>query len=455
MILAKRLILIVVCTLVGLLNGYAVEVDNCVAGTLSLLVDDKDATELVVKGEIDARDLKFIASQLDALQTLDLSGAKIMPCKLTEPCFSDVCSYAENHLPDYCFIGKEYISVKLPAELSSIGEGAFAGCKQIKTIELPSTIISVGRYAFSGCDALDRVTLEANVKSVGDGAFMRCVGMKWVSLNRLSIDCEMGERVFADCVALDTVHLGASVKTIPAGTFSGCESLKALCYEHPSMLESVGEEAFASTSIPNFEMSYFSNLTTIGDWAFMGTNSSRIALSEGVTTIGEGAFFASGNLARVKLPSTVTEIGRYAFACDTALTSMSALSTEVPLLGEDVWFGVDQSAVTLGVPIDCVELYRAADQWCEFNIVGEASGVDNIVASFDCKAYFAGETLVINANRDIEMVELYDIKGMRCVMVSPQSVSASIDMSGYQSNVYVALMKFAGNITKTIKLIKQ
>ena len=251
-----------------------------------------------------------------------LSNADIAEKALTLHTSTALCFPGlKPRLPDYCFIGKEYISVKLPAELSSIGEGAFAGCKQIKTIELPSTIISVGRYAFSGCDALDRVTLEANVKSVGDGAFMRCVGMKWVSLNRLSIDCEMGERVFADCVALDTVHLGASVKTIPAGTFSGCESLKALCYEHPSMLESVGEEAFASTSIPNFEMSYFSNLTTIGDWAFMGTNSSRIALSEGVTTIGEGAFFASGNLARVKLPSTVTEIGRYAIACDTALTS--------------------------------------------------------------------------------------------------------------------------------------
>lgn len=455
MISKIKLVLFSICLTVGLLKGYAVEVSNCVAGTLSTFVEDKTATELVVGGEIDARDLKFIATELNELSVLDLSGAKILSYKADKPCFGDILEYGENSLPDYCFFAKKYTSVKLPAELSVIGEGVFAGCKQITGIDFPVTLNKIGKYAFSSCDALGKVSFSSRMAVVSEGAFMRCVGLKTADLSALTADCELGEGVFADCALLESVKIGESVKKVPSRAFAGCVSLSDVDFGDVPSLEYVGEEAFSSTAIRFVDLDKFKNLSTIGDWAFAGMNCNEIVVPEGVATIGEGAFFANESVNSVNLPSSLNEIGGYAFAGDVLLQEMSVMSNNVPTLGENVWLGVVQGDVTVTVPEESVELYRAADQWCEFKIIGDATTIESANGISEFKAFFNNGCLVVMSSDEIENVEVYDTSGLCFAAVTPQSTTASVEMSNAQANVYVASILLKNGKQKTIKIVKQ
>ena len=455
MILKMKLELVCICLIAGLLNSYAVEVKKNVAGSLSTLVEDKGTTELVVKGEIDARDLKFISEELVALESLDLSGAKIMACKVDKPCFGDMFEYSENTLPDYCFFAKGYKSVALPSQLIEIGEGAFAGCKRISTIELPSSIKTIGKYAFSACASLSHITLSLGVESVADGAFMRCESLKTVDMGALTTNSVLGERVFADCVSLESVKIGESVRMIPARAFSGCVSLSTIDFGDVPALESVGEEAFASTAIKYFDLEKLKNVKNIGDWAFAGMSNSQIVVPEGVISIGEGAFLANEAVNNVVLPSSLTEIGSYAFAGDALLSEMSVSAVNVPTLGDAVWQGVNQGEVTVTVPEESVESYRVTNQWCEFKIVGDATTIGDVNGLVDLRTYFLNGCLVIESSIEIERVEVYDASGVCCVAATPMTMIANIDMRGAQVNIYVASIFLKNGKTKTIKLIKQ
>ena len=56
------------------------------------------------------------------------------------------------------------------------------------------------------------------------------------------------------------------------------------------------------------------SVNTIGDFAFARSGLTSVEIPRGVTTIGDGAFYHCDNLAMVKIPNTVSEIGPDAFS---------------------------------------------------------------------------------------------------------------------------------------------
>ena len=61
--------------------------------------------------------------------------------------------------------------VVVPANVTSIEEGAFAGFGNITSVTLPNTVQSVGTAAFSNCTALATMTIPSSVTSIGNKAF--------------------------------------------------------------------------------------------------------------------------------------------------------------------------------------------------------------------------------------------------------------------------------------------
>lgn len=72
------------------------------------------------------------------------------------------------------FAGNENIEVvRLSKFITSIPEGAFAGCKNLKTVIAPG-VTSIGANAFDGCENLDKFIVSTKVTSLGDNAFKGC-----------------------------------------------------------------------------------------------------------------------------------------------------------------------------------------------------------------------------------------------------------------------------------------
>lgn len=59
------------------------------------------------------------------------------------------------------------------AEVTEIGEQAFAGNETMETIVVPNSVTAVGNYAFAGAAKLKSVTLPVTVTSIGSGIFER------------------------------------------------------------------------------------------------------------------------------------------------------------------------------------------------------------------------------------------------------------------------------------------
>ena len=74
-------------------------------------------------------------------------------------------------------------SITIPDRVTSIGFSAFSGCKNLTSITIPDSIISIGHTAFYNCSSLTSITIPDSVISIGDAAFKYCSNLKTISLS--------------------------------------------------------------------------------------------------------------------------------------------------------------------------------------------------------------------------------------------------------------------------------
>ncbi len=181
-------------------------------------------------------------------------------------------------------LGKIAESITTPNGVTTVGQGAFSFNKNIKSITLSEGVTTIGDYAFQSCTALTEITLPAGLTSVSSEAFDACT-------------------------ALTDIHVaegGSAYKSID-GVLYTADGKSLVCYPRGKTAESF--------TTPN-------GVTTIGQDAFYyNDNIKSIALSEGVTTIGNTAFLFCKSLTTVSIPGSVTGIGNDAFyGCNTLTT---------------------------------------------------------------------------------------------------------------------------------------
>lgn len=267
--------------------------------------------------------------------------------------------------------------------VTSINNGAFLGCSNIKSIRLPDKLHKLGFGSFKHCTSLTSITVDENnnwLKSI-DGnlynihgtdlilyatgkkdtsfvipdsvigivpfAFDSCYNLTYVEIPDSVIYVDM--YAFAECKNLSTVKMGSNVSIIGEGAFLGCKSLKNITI--PDSVTDIGNGAFESCqnltniNIPNkvssiggnvfrncislMSISMPNSIKTIGDYAFYGCNSLKsIIIPDGVTSIGIYAFYNCKNLESIIIPDSVMSIGSYAFYYCSSLSNVYYTGTE-------------------------------------------------------------------------------------------------------------------------------
>ena len=155
--------------------------------------------------------------------------------------------------------------------LTSIGNYAFYNIDRITKVIIPNSVIMIGESSFAGCDNLSVVSLPDNLKIIGASAFTGC--------------------------KIQDLLIPSSVDNIGASAFSSCLYLNSIKVDKEN---SVYDSRNDCNCI----------IETASNTLIFGCNNSVIP--EGVTKIASNAF-RIGNIEKLILPSTVTNIARFAF----------------------------------------------------------------------------------------------------------------------------------------------
>ncbi|MBR4081316.1 MAG: leucine-rich repeat domain-containing protein, partial [Clostridia bacterium] len=202
--------------------------------------------------------------------------------------------------------------ISIPASVESIGYEAFrSGTVSSVTFAPNSRLTTIDDYAFNYLVSLKQIILPASVESIGDGAFASCGALETVTFEEGSRLSSLGYKPFFCCYSLTAISIPESVtacKTIDGVLYSG-DGTTLLLYPAGKT-----DEAFTTPA----------GVTTIAESALYYVQFRTVTLSEGVTTIGNDAFFGCNSMQSVSLPSTLTSIGSYAFEGCSALTTVNA-----------------------------------------------------------------------------------------------------------------------------------
>ena len=93
----------------------------------------------------------------------------------------------------------------IPDSVTSIGDGAFEGCKSLQSVTIPDSVTSIGDLAFRYCLSLQSVTIPDSVTSIGDSAFGGCISLQSVTIP--DSVTSIGDTVFWWCKSLQSIFI--------------------------------------------------------------------------------------------------------------------------------------------------------------------------------------------------------------------------------------------------------
>lgn len=431
---------------------------SCTPGNLHSLVGDKsqEVTELIVTGEIDARDFESLRSVFPLLESADLSAASVVSYTANRPDWLDRSVFPGNHIPSYAFHNSGIKFVSLPSSVISIGEGAFAG-SALETVEIPVSVRSVGDWAFHS-SALTAVSLPA-VSELGKGVFQNCRSLQRADLSEVRVS-RLPEFTFESDVALTLVSLPDMMTAVGVEAFSGSglrdidisgiADVEEFAYANMPYItsavvgENVSEGEFFNS--PRFS-SVSGSPRHIGDSAFAGCHDIfKLALTVNAETIGASAL-AGLNTEFIFLGADLRSVGRDVFHSMSLLRhiDVSPLGGNIPDTDTGAFDGLDQDAVTLHVAASALEAWKSHPQWGKFNVTAEAVGIDTPVFASGIYFRFDGPRLILHTPEEMSSVSVYDSEGLLVASLSPGSTEVSVDTSSSSSRIFVINVSHSGS----------
>ncbi len=197
--------------------------------------------------------------------------------------------------------------------VTTIGNGAFSGSDGITSVTIPEGVLRIESNAFNSCDNLASVTLPETLTSIGVCAFSYCKSLKII---KLPASLEKMESSAFSGSGLTEIAIPEKITELELNMFQFCFDLSQVTLHNS--LTRIGASAFEGTTSLE-AISLPSSLTEIGDYAFRHSALNSVVISENVKTVGVGAFMFCESLKSVQL-NGICAIKESAFESCTALT---------------------------------------------------------------------------------------------------------------------------------------
>jgi hypothetical protein len=252
--------------------------------------------------------------------------------------------------------------------VTSIGEYAFWECTSLTSVTIPDSVTNIGDYAFEGTSLTD-ATIGNGVISIGILAFYQCFGLTSVTIP--GSVTSIAENAFYECYDLTNIAVDAANPIYASSggvVFNKALTTLILCpggltgsYVIPNGVTNIGNSAFwnctslTSVTLPN-------SVTSIGYAAFENCYSlTSVTIPDSVTNIGDYAFFDCGGLTSVTIPNSVTGIGNFAFE-GTSLTNVT-IPNGVTSIGDSAFYNC-QSLTSVTIPNSVTGIGNYAFEGC-------------------------------------------------------------------------------------------
>ncbi|MCD7729186.1 MAG: leucine-rich repeat protein, partial [Clostridia bacterium] len=255
-------------------------------------------------------------------------------------------------------------SIVLPEGITTIDWYVFYNCTSLESIAIPDSVTSIGNYVFCYCWALTEINFNATAMDDlssnnyvfgyagqnGDGITVT-IGAKVTKIPAYlfypyssgsyapnitsvvfedgSVCTSIGNYAFWYCTSLTSITIPDSITSIRSDAFYYCKSLENVYYS--GITPQWASISFgSSTANPLY---YADNLylngtlltdlkdtdiTSISAYAFAGWNVTSITIPDGVTSIGNGAFYNCTSLTSVYYSGTASQLASISFGNSTA-----------------------------------------------------------------------------------------------------------------------------------------
>ena len=196
-------------------------------------------------------------------------------------------------------------------------------------LRLPEDYTTIQRFAFSDCKTLNRVIIAQNITSIGDGAFAGCESLIEVC-NKSSLDIVAGSE--------SGVYGGVATEAKQVITAESQTKLKMVgdfvFYDdgiYAALVKYTGDNT--EITLPVYEEDYTIYASTFRN----NTNITSVNIPEGVTMIANEVFAFCTSLTNINIPEGVTEIDGLVFVGCTSLTSVS-IPLGMMTIGHDAFY---------------------------------------------------------------------------------------------------------------------
>ena len=297
-------------------------------------------------------------------------------------------------------------AINIPNSVTTIGSSAFYGCSGLAAINIPNSVTNIGSSAFYGCSGLAAVNIPESVTSIGNSTFHGCTNLTAVNITDLAAWCNISfgtdasnplyyaHHLYLNGEEVKDLDIPNSVTSIGNYAFYGCSGLTSITI--PNSVTSIGIQAFSecsgltavnitdlaswyNISFKSNPLSYAhhlylngeevkdlvipSSVTNIGKYAFSGCSGlTSITIPNSVTTIGECAFSGCSGLTSITIPNSVTNIGKYAFSGCSGLTSIT-IPNSVTTIGECAFSGCS-GLTSITIPNSVTNIGKYAFAYC-------------------------------------------------------------------------------------------